>query len=139
MNITLGENGLPQSATFWLVVGNGANWGKGHTLKEAFVNAMHHDSHTYPTTKLFIRKIMVDLGNAALIPSEAYALIEVDGMGNGQYPKGATVQKMDVGKGEPLAAETAALLASLRRFNACFEDLTCTEVMDEAFGGDAVE
>lgn len=138
----------------WLVVGNGANWGKGKTLFEAFANAMIHDSRTYPTTVLHVRRITTDItahvaaleaayNQHAPVPTvdTLYKLVYVDEMGSSSWPMGSVVQKLDAGTsksaGIPLAAEVAAVLKAYRAFKDEWMELVCTDAMDEAFGGEA--
>lgn len=142
----------------WLVVGNGMNWGKGKTFLGAFINCMKHDSNTYPTTVLHVRKLTPPADwlerqhperapGVKLTDADFWSNVYVDEMGSGTWPIGAIVQKADVGgsgtneKSEPLALkdEVAAMLKKWRAFREEWDEVVCTETMDEAFGGDANE
>lgn len=136
------------SKVTWLVVGNGMNWGKGRTFLAAFINCMNHDSRTYPTSKLWVRKLTPPTsweteehpeGGRMKTFADFHAAVRVDEMGNGEWPKDAVVQKIDLGKGESLAAELEPVFKKWRDFSEEVQELMCTEPMDETFGGDANE
>jgi hypothetical protein len=120
----------PATKAVWLVVA-GMAWGKGDTLKIAFLNCMEHASSVDHIQKVALRRYTPPKDNTTT-DAAFNALVYVDDMGQGYFPEGAEVSKLDI-------AMPNLLSKTLQRFNEAWDDFTTTETMDDAFDGDLTE
>lgn len=119
----------------WVVVGS-ACWGKSaDSMREAFTNAMQHESRTYPTKTFHIREVLVDVPEDITPESRkdfdkgVYDRTYVDDFGALYTPTGAEVRKWD---GEMPTKLRKAFTAFDGEWDEFVHDLP----IDEAFGGD---